>query len=305
MEKQVAAFIEALKKDNPGCEAVLLRVDGNVRIEHHFVPSKPRCIYSHTKNFTATAVGMALDEGLLSLDDRAIDRFPAYADAVVDQRMKTVTLRHLLTMSSGIGESLLAMPRRAEGEGCPDYLTYFFSRPLRDDPGTRFCYSNADAHMAGWMVARAAGETLQRYLYRRLFVKLGIGYPGWEADPLGNAFGASGMYLSIRDMGKLGLLFLNDGVWNGERLLSSDWVREATRTQITTGEPTPWTSGYGYQFWIIEDLPGAYRADGAYGQLSAVLPEKRAVLSVQCGEENDTARFFPMFRAAVHGQTAF
>ena len=305
MKAVVTAFIEALEKNNPGCEAVALWQDGVLTLERRFTPDKPRCIYSHTKSFTAAAVGMAIDEGKLSLDDRLADRFPEYRDVITDGRMKTVTLRHLLTMSSGIGEGLLMMPHRAEGEGCPDYLAYFLSRPLKYTPGTRFCYSNADTHMAGWMVARAVGETLQGYLYRKLFVKLGIGYPGWEADPLGNAFGASGMYLSIRDMGKLGLLFLNDGVWNGERLLSSDWVREATRTQIPTGEPTPWTSGYGYQFWIIEDLPGAYRADGAYGQLSVVLPEKHAVLSVQCGEENDTARFFPMFRAAVHGQTAF
>ena len=290
MRTKTEAFIEALKQNNPGCEAVALYQDGRMVLEHHFVPSVPRCIYSHTKSYVATAAGIAMDEGKLKLTDKLVDLFPEYEAVITDERMRRVTLRHVLTMSSGIGDALLMGGHRQNGEGFPDYRAYFFSRAMKYEPGEKFVYSNADTHMVGCAVQKAVGETLQRYLYRKLFSKLGIGYPTWECDPSGTAFGGSAMYLQISQMMKLGILYLNDGVWNGERILSSDWIREAGLKQIDTGTGSSWNDSYGYQFWMQPNGRG-FRADGAYCQFSIVLPEENAVLVTQCSEQNGGARF--------------
>ena len=112
---------------------------------------------------------------------------------------------------------------------------------------------------------------------------MGIGWPAWEHDPMGHAFGASGLYLKLSDMIKLGQLYLADGKWQGERILSSDWVKAAGSKQIEThgNDVCNWNDGYGYQFWI-SPFPGAYRADGAYGQITTILPEKGLTVAVQC-----------------------
>lgn len=294
MKNRVETFIFALEQDNPGCEAVALYQNGELVIEHHFVPTVPRAIYSHTKSFISTAAGMAIDEGKLHLDDKILDLFPEYAPVVTDERVKSITLRHFLTMSSGFGGAFLMGAQRRKGEGYPDYISYLLSKPLKFAPGERFVYSNGDTHMAACMVQRAVGEPLVQYIYRKLFSKLDIGFPGWETDPSGTVFGGTGLYLSITDMMKLGILYLNDGVWNGERLLSHNWVKAAGSKQISTGHPEDWHKDYGYQFWLVGQKEGAFRADGAYGQYSIILPEHNAVVATQCSEQNDTHKFSQM-----------
>ncbi|MBO7157836.1 MAG: serine hydrolase, partial [Clostridia bacterium] len=216
--------------------------------------------------------------------------------------VKTITLRHLLTMSSGFGGAFLMGVNRRPGEGMPDYVGYMLAKKLVYAPGEKFVYSNADTHLAGCMVEKAVGETLLRYAYRKLFAPLGIGYPAWETDPAGTAFGGSGLYLRNEEMMRLGILYLQEGVWNGERLLSREWVKQAGAQQIATGIADPWSSGYGYQFWMIPQRENAFRADGAYGQYSLVFPKENAVVGIQCCEENDLARFGAMLRRHLLGE---
>lgn len=290
MLQRVQALVSALQADNTGVEAVMLYQDGEILFSHRFVPQKERLIYSHTKSFIATAAGMAIDEGKLSLSDRLADLLPEYQSVITDERVREITLRDLLTMSSGFGGAFLMGDNRRKGEGMPDYRAYMLSKPLVYTPGERFVYSNADSHLAGCMVEQAVGERLSIYLYRKLFAKLDMGCPGWEAAPQGTVFGGTGLYLNLENMIKLGILYVEDGVWQGERLLSHDWVTEAGKRQIATGAEGLWGSGYGYQFWTIGQQKGAFRADGAYGQFSLILPEKRAVVGIQSSEQNDTAR---------------
>ena len=302
MIKKTQALIEALKQDNTGCEAIVLYQNGENVLEHRFVDAGARQIYSHTKSFISTAVGMAIDEGKLKLSDRIIDIFPDYESVITDENVKNIELRHLLTMSSGFGGGFLMCPGRRSGEGVPDYIAYMLAKPLAYKSGEKFFYSNADTHLAGCMAQRAVGETLNNYLYRKLFSKLDMGYPAWEVSPDGTPFGGSGLYLDIKDMMKLGILYLNEGVWNGEQLVSKEWVKAATSRHIKAWDYGPWSEGYGYQFWIVGQQPNAYRADGAYGQLSIVLPEENAVLATQCSEKNDTARFNKLLFKYVIGE---
>ena len=293
MKEKVEALIKTLENDNTGVEAVALFQNGEMVIEHHFTPSPPRCIYSHTKSYTATAVGIAIDEGKLNLSDRVVDLFPEYESEVTDENMRKVELRHLLMMASGVGDALLMGDNRKRGEGYPDYVRYFLSRKLKYAPGEKFVYSNADTHMAGCMVERAVGDKLQRYVYEKIFKKLDMGFPAWETDPSGTAFGASGLYLTISEMMKLGILYLNGGVWNGERIVSSEWISEAGKKQISTGSRKAWDPGYGYQFWMMPK-ENSFRADGAFGQLSIVIPDKNAVLATQCSEYNNVNKFISL-----------
>ncbi len=294
MKTKVNAFIEALNRDNPGVEAVALWQDGETKLLHRFTPAKPRLIYSHTKSFVATAVGIAIDEGKLTLDTKIIDLFPEYLPIITDERVKRIALRHFLTMSSGFGGAFLMSSNRRKDEGYPDYVGYMLQKELKFEPGEKFIYSNADTHMCGCMVQRATGTTLLKYCHDKLFSKLDMGFPAWETDPDGVAFGGSGLYLDITDMMKLGILYLNNGVYNSERVVSKDWVKLAGSNQIATGHEAPWNSEYGFQFWLIGQKKGAFRADGMYGQFSIVLPEENAVIATQCCEENDVPKFVDM-----------
>lgn len=302
MKELVQNLISDLEKDNPGAEAVALYQNGETVLSKHFTPDRPRLIYSHTKSFVSTLAGMAIDEGKLTLETTLCSLLPEYDRIITDEGVKTITLRHLLTMSSGFGGAFLMGVNRRPGEGMPDYVGYMLAKKLVNVPGEKFVYSNADTHLAGCMVEKAVGETLLRYAYRKLFAPLGIGYPAWETDPAGTAFGGSGLYLRNEEMMRLGILYLQEGVWNGERLLSREWVKQAGAQQIATGIADPWSSGYGYQFWMIPQRENAFRADGAYGQYSLVFPKENAVVGIQCCEENDLARFIAMLRRHLLGE---
>lgn len=284
MKDKVLAVIEALKGGDSGVEAIALYQNGEMVLEHRFVPPDERAIHSHTKSFVATAAGIAIDEGKLRLDTKILDLFPEYLSAITDERVKKLELQHFLKMSSGFGGGFIMQNERRKGEAFPDYMRFLLSKPLVDEPGTKFCYSNADSHMVACMVERAVGEPLLIYCYNKIFSKLGIVYPVWETDPKGTPFGGSGLYLDILDMMKLGILYLNKGKWNGEQIVSDDWVDLAAKKHIDTGWEGGWSNGYGYQLWTIEQQPDAYRFDGAYGQYSIVLPKENAVLATQCSE---------------------
>ena len=287
LEQRFREFIREAEQRGLAIEGIAVADEKKVLLEHRFTPDLPRNIYSHTKSYTATAVGLAVEEGILRLEDRLADFFPEKLPKDPPPALLQITLRCLLTMSSGFGKSYLMSEERRGGEGAPDYMAYMLSRPVTEQPGQRFCYSTADSILAGYMVEKAAGVRLGQYLYERLFSRLGQGYPVWEHDPQGHPNGGGGMFLRLTEMMKLGQLYLAGGRWQGEQVVPAGWVREATRKQIDTGSPGDvWSCGYGYQFWL-SPYPGSYRADGAFGQVSTVLPEKGLVVAVQCPETGD------------------
>ena len=150
--------------------------------------------------------------------------------------------------------------------------------------------------MAVRMLEKAVGMTLCSYLYERLFRPLEMGLPVWDCDPEGSTFGASGLRLTATQMIKLGCLFLGGGVWKEERLVDEAWIKEATKKQIETFDPgDSWSCGYGYQWWM-SPYPDSYRADGAYGQITTVLPKSGFVVSIQCPEHGK----FGQVREALH-----
>ena len=296
MEKLLKAFIDRVDREGLAIEGIAVMQEGKVTAEHRWTPDLPRNIYSHTKSFMTTAVGIAVSEGKLSLDDRLTGCFPEAVPADADPLLHEIRLRNLLTMASGFDASLLMGADRRKGVGAPDYVAYMLSQPVQRQPGELFHYSTADSILAGRMLEKKIGMGMAEFLWERIFRPLDIGYPIWEFCPRGHAIGGGGMHLTLRNMMKLGWLYLDGGRWNGEQLLDPAWIREATRKQIDTPESDNiWHCGYGYQFWI-SPYPDAYRADGAYGQITTVLPRAGMVVAVQCPETGD----FPKVQAALH-----
>lgn len=273
----LSAFIEEAKQLH--VLGIKVTQNGELVAEWHGDEECRRNIYSATKSFTSCAVGFAVQEGLLSLDERLVDAFPNDLPAQVSDNLAVATVRDLLTMCLGQEQGFLMGGQRPLYEE-DDWVKLSLSIPFVYKPGTHFVYNNVGPYLAGILVQRRAGCDLVSYLTPRLFSHLGIKRPTWECDPLGNTFGAGGLFLTLSELHKFGLFYLNRGRWNGKQLLSEKWIDESTKASDT--------DKYGYLFWRGEY--NSYRADGKYSQISMVLPDKNAVVSV-VAECRDGERF--------------
>ena len=187
-------------------------------------------------------------------------------------------MRDLLTMSLGQETSCLMGGERPFLME-KDWVRYTLSRPFTFTPGEKFVYNNAGPYLMGVLIQRRAGCDLVSYLMPRLFAPLRITRPMWEQDPLGYTFGAGGLFLNCTELHRFGQFCLQLGNWEGKQLLDSDYLKEATKKQQENGDGTGYGgSGYGYLFWRGEH--NSARADGKYGQLSILLPEKDSVITL-------------------------
>lgn len=230
-----------------------------------------RNIYSATKSFTAIAVGFAVQEGLLRLDEKLTDAFAGDLPETVCENLQRATVRDLLTMRLGQASGFLMGDQRPFYEE-DDWVKLSLAQPFPYAPGERFVYNNVGPYLAGVLVQRRAGCDLLSYLTPRLFAPLGIKRPMWECDPLGNTFGAGGLFLTLTELHRFGLFCLNRGMWNGKQLLDPAWIDACAAPQ--DGD------AYGYLFW--RGIHDSFRADGKYGQLSVILPKRNAVVTVVC-----------------------
>ena len=227
-----------------------------------------RNVYSAAKSYTSCAVGLAVTEGLLSLDEKLTDAFSRDIPDNVSDNLAKATVRDLLTMCLGQESGNLMGGQRPLYEE-DDWVKLSLSIPFVYEPGTHFVYNNVGPYLAGVLVQRRAGCDLVSYLMPRLFTKLGIKLPMWETDPLGNTFGAGGLFLTMSELHKFGLLYLNNGEWEGKRIISPEWIAESTKQQVD--------APYGYLIWRGEY--NSFRADGKDGQLCIVLPDCSAVIT--------------------------
>lgn len=263
-----------------GCLGVKISQGGQVVAHQTWDEECRRNVYSASKSFTSCAVGFAVQEGLLSLEERLVEAFPQDLPAHVGENLKKATVRDLLTMCLGQEKgSLMGAQRPLYRE--TDWVKLALSLPFPHAPGTKFVYNNVGPYLAGILVQRRSGCDLVSYLTPRLFQHLGITRPTWEVDPLGHTFGAGGLFFTLSELHTFGRFYLEKGRWNGRQLLSPQWVEESTKKQVDNG-----AHGYGYLFWGGEQ--GTFRADGKYGQLSILCRDKDAVITV-VAECRDTA----------------
>jgi CubicO group peptidase (beta-lactamase class C family) len=241
-----------------------------------YAAETPHMLFSLSKSFTSTAVGIAAAEGKLSPDDPVLKFFPDDAPAEPSANLKAMRLTDLLRMSTG----QQAEPARKASE---PWAKTFLAQPVPFKPGTHFLYNTSATYMLSGAVQKATGQTLLDYLKPRLFEPLGIANPTWELSPQGISTGGYGLSVRTEDIAKFGQLYLQKGKWNGKQLVPEAFVEAATARQTSNGSSprSDWDQGYGYQFWRCRH--GGYRGDGAFGQYCIVLPEQDAVIAITAG----------------------
>ena len=249
VENLLLNFKNRIEKENGLIEAICLANKKGVLWKEQYIPRTVRNIYSHSKSFTSLMVGIAIDEGVLSLETRLVDVFKDQIDEETYNRLFDIKVKHLLTMSSGFDEAYLMSFDRKKGMGYPDYLAFMFSRELKQNPGSKFKYSNGDTYLLARMVQQVYGRPFVQLCYEKIFAPLDIGFPMWGADPQGYCVAASELCISVEEMNRLGILFLNKGVYKGKRIVSEEYIDLCSVTQIKTDEGA-W-GDYSYQFWMV------------------------------------------------------
>ncbi|MBT2503174.1 serine hydrolase [Curtobacterium sp. ISL-83] len=276
----VLSFVDALES-TPGVEphGVMLLRHGQAAAEGSWAPYRAESVhllYSLSKSFTAAAVGIAVREGLVDLDATALSYFPELDEDVTDERGRRIRVRHLLAMASGHREDTIDRARELDPTNT---VRGFLLLAPDEEPGSVFAYNQPCTYTLAAIVRRVSGGSLVDYLRPRLLDPLGIPDLAWKRDDTGAELGFSGCYTTIDAVSRLGQLYLQRGVWQGERILDEDWVETATSTQVANpAEPNvDWRQGYGFQFWMARH---GFRGDGAYGQFCVVLPEHDVVLAI-------------------------
>lgn len=240
-------------------------------------PDKPHVLWSLSKSFNSTAVGLAIADGKLSLDDPVLKFFPNDAPANPSDNLKAMTVRDLLTMTCGHETE----PKTVGGG--PSVKT-FLAHPVPHKPGTHFQYNTMGSYVLSAIVTKVTGQTELEYLKPRLFEPLGIEDPQWDTSPEGNSLGGYGLKLCTEDIAKFGQLYLQKGMWNGKQLVPREWVEQATSRQVPNDQEShakmgpDWRQGYGFQFWRCTH--NAFRGDGAAGQFCVVIPDKDVVIAI-------------------------
>ena len=281
----VLRLIEELDKHVHDMHGFMLLRHGSVVAEGWWSPYRrdyPHMLFSLSKSFTSTAVGLAVGEGYFSIDDPVLSFFSGEAPPQENENLAALRVRHLLSMSTGHTVDTWAhMVHRPDGS----WIEGFFAIPIVHPPGTHFLYNTGATYILAAIVQQTTGIRLIDYLEPRLFAPLGIPNAVWDESPQGIAMGGVGLRLTTEDVARFGQFYLQRGVWQGRRLLSEAWIMEATTSWFEpVGDPhNDWAQGYGYQFWRCRH--GAYRGDGVFGQYCIIMPDQDAVLAITGGTD--------------------
>jgi CubicO group peptidase (beta-lactamase class C family) len=278
--ERLADLLENIQKDNHRIRSVTVIRNGHVVADacfHPFQPDTWHIIHSCTKSIMSALIGIALEEGYIgSLDKPVLDFFPEKIPRYLDERKKAITLRHLLTMSSGLKtedsylyqwKGLMEMGRSR------DWVQYILDLPMSEAPGTRFEYSNCVAFLLSAILQKTTGKNALSFAREHLFAPLGVGDVDWGFGQGGINLGWGGIRMKPHDVAKIGLTYLNKGRWNGVQVIPEAWVEESTRAQIRSGTLS---DQYGYQWWVDDE--GYYMMLGYGGQFVIVHPEKNMVV---------------------------
>lgn len=259
-------FIKTIEEHRWGVHGVQIMQNGEVLHQYGDVKNCRYPIYSATKAFTSTAVGLAVDEGKFSIEESVWEylkeEVPTYASQRQVENLKKITIKRLLTMSVD------GYPFRPEGD---NWLEFSLMYPPRQVEMPIFSYSNIPAYLVGVALEKALDEHLISYLTPRLLEPLSIKNPPYGNCSSGYFYGASKMELTVEELGRLGSLYLQKGCFNHQRILSESWIEQATTSHISNRE-----GGYGYFIWKYKN---GYRISGKWGQRCFVFPEEKMTIT--------------------------
>lgn len=281
----ITAFLNEINEKKLGLQSFTVVRHDKVCAQGFFKPysaDMPHVLYSMSKSVTSTAVGFAVCEGLINLNDRVSDFFPEYP---MSKRPfnRMLTVRMLLTMHS---DKLITV---LDEKGQSDWIANFFGSTFILPPNTKFNYISENTSMLSAIVSRVTGMSVIDYLYPRIFEPLGIEKPFWECDGAGNNAGGWGLYMRSEDLAKFFLPYIHGGKWiDGTQIIPELWVEEATKKQVESVRDgfIDNMMGYGYQFWR-NPIANSARADGLFGQRCFLFPDYDALVVLNCGEAED------------------
>lgn len=274
-------FRLSVLEKNLGVYGIHVYQDGKTLAEHRFRSDDKVNLYSASKTFASVGVGIAEDEGLFKLSDSVLDFFPEFKD-VASPGTERMTIEHLLQMSSGHMFDGFSLYKSG------DVAELFFGMEMKAAAGSTFYYENLCTYMLGRTVEKVSGQVMLDYLKPRLFTKLGISNPQWHTCPNGHTLCATSLYLTTEELSRIGIALLHHGVYQDQEIVSADYVRRMYSQVVDTSsqEDDEAKGGYGYQVWKCTP-PNSYRADGMYGQMSVVLPDYDAVITVTAHNETN------------------
>jgi len=278
--ERLAELLMTIQKNEHKIRSVTVIRNGYVVADAYFHPFREdtwHIIHSCTKSIMSALIGIAMEEGYIeSVDEPVLDFFSEKTPANLDERKKALTLRHLLTMSSGLRteDSYLYQWRGLREMGrSPDWVQYILNLPMSETPGTRFEYSNCVAFLLSAILQKTTGQNALSFAREHLFEPLDITEVDWGFGPGRINLGWGGIRMKPHDVAKIALLYLNKGRWNGTQIVPEAWVEESTSRQIRSGTLS---DCYGYQWWV--DDAGYYMMLGYGGQFVIVHPEKNMVV---------------------------
>ena len=277
----IHTFVEEAEKNLDSLHSLMIARNGYVVAEGWWAPYSSdlnHWLFSLSKGFTATGVGVAIDEGHLSLDDSVVSFFPEKMPKLPSENLKAMKVRHLLQMTHGHQGSSDREVMRSEDT---EWVRAWLEMEVPHVPGVRWAYSNSVTYMLSAIVQRATGQSLMNFMQPRLFEPLGITNPIWDTSPEGITIGGSGLRVRTEAILRLGQLYLQRGRWQGEQLLSQAWIAEATKLQATPGGGDT-IQGFGLHFVLHPDR-GAFESGGLFGQSCIVMPDKNAVVAITAG----------------------
>jgi len=286
--KGIIDFLNAIDTAKVEFHSFMFLRHGKVISEGWWEPYSPgakHIMYSASKTFAATGIGLAISENRLNLTDKVASFFPASVPDTLSDFMKEMSVRDLLMMSTGQD----AEPRRGQND---DWIRSFLLKAPTDKPGTIFRYNNTATFMLSSIVQQVTGETLFEYLQPRIFKPLGLKGIDWDLNAQGINLGMIGLRLHTEDMAKLGQLLLQKGKWNRKQLIPAEWVAEATSRKIDSrggnekiaADINDWFQGYCYQMW--RGRHNSVRLDGMAGQFVILLPDQDAVVILTANAQN-------------------
>lgn len=244
--------------------------------------------WSLAKGFASCGIGIAVGEGLINLNEKIIDFFPEYDTTKISEKIPKITLKHLLTMTSGLASPLFFESQ--ESRATKNWFDVFFSAEFSNQPGEKWLYSNFNTYMAACALERRAGMTLLEYMKPRFFKKLGINNPMWETCPMGHTSAAYGLMLDIDELSKYGEMLSHYGEYDGKQIVPKEYMKEASSNLVDNSSLRDEINkdyagyGYGYQF-LLNPLDG-FRSEGRYGQFCIAIPSKDTVVTVMAMDNN-------------------
>ena len=279
--KTLEDMLSYIENKNYNFDSIVIIRNGYLVFEEYFDDEYDsetlHILYSVTKSVTSALIGIAIDKGIIdNISQKLVDFFPEKTIRNLDDRKKNITLEHVLTMTAGfewVGpDDMLHTWGEAVQSGNP--IEYILSVPIQYEPGTIWYYNGGCSHLLSAILTNTTGNSTLDFAIENLFSPLGISDVIWPRDPQRIYYGGQDIWLNAHDMAKFGYLFLNNGTWNGEQIISKEWVEKATKTAYFFNE----NSGYGYQWWTF---PGEFEGYFAYGydeQRIIVLPNEDLVV---------------------------